>query len=640
MTHLERSDHNRPSVITPDNERVTIRSFNQLCHDSKIRIERILVEAGLTQKLEIGSFDNIQIPRTIEINGEQRDLGVLVEAIVEEDRRKSTRTNTQRDYPDGIDFEEVKEQATRISEAIESKSEELVAALTKYETHEVARDEIERVLDLLKSLEENEEYFRRRVGCIGTFLPINQPLYALGCFAMVPALMANKVLARPPVVARSVFSELTETIELEKHFRNLSVSNEKRGNFVARCRSEKAEVIIFTGKMENAYEVRKSFKEDVLFIVNGAGHNPIVVSEDADLEPAITSTLRVQLYNQGQDCANPSSILVHRAVADDFRERLREAVGKVVIGNYSNPEVRVGPISNPKDIGGIVELLQSNRAFLDPSTPGVIRVSSGIVEPTIINRPLRFGGNYDEQLAPVFFLQEYETDQALGQYFERDAYSQNAMYISLFGNSEYVDSLPNHHFSDGRQLHEPSQIIRNKDLHAKGVERGTQPYGGYGRRASCLVINGRFIPKPTLPQRDIFENLVEPVMSKGNDRGKDRIKAKATRIRSAVERTLVLGTDTSKEGKTEERRAGYAESINDPQRLERIREFRKSLESENISAEEMMDEAYRAGRLNGGSPKAFFKDIYNLLVGNSYGLKLSTLIEQIGRQRAIELLNV
>jgi len=39
----------------------------------------------------------------------------------------------------------------------------------------------------------------------------------------------------------------------------------------------------------------------------------------------------------------------------------------------------------------------------------------------------------------------------------------------------------------GKILHDRSTIIRDTDLHAAGIERGVNPYGGYGRGRRALA---------------------------------------------------------------------------------------------------------------------------------------------------------
>lgn len=418
-----------------------------------------------------------------------------------------------------LNFETLNEKAKKLANLIIGRKQEIVDVLTRYETYWVAMDEIDRSLDLLLHLNENCDYFVQEIRGVATFLPSNQPLYAFSCFAVVPALMAKQVYVKAPEVMKSFFFDLVKVLEIKEQFPNILISEESREDFVTRCSSTKLDyttnkqvpiidAVIFTGTTHNANLLRRRFGSDVLFIMNGAGHNPVVVSETADIPVAVESVLRLQTYNQGQDCAAPNSILVHVGVYDLFMSGLREKVKQIKIGDYADPTVDIGPITRSDSISVIESLITKNMQWLDISTEGTIHLKSRVVEPTIITRPLRKGGNYTEVFAPVFFIQKYEADFDLALYFEDPLYAPNAMYVTIFGESAYVNSLLDKKLSSGEILHDASTIIRNTDLHAPGIERGVKPYGGYGRGASSLSLHGTIISLPTLPQRDLYEYIV------------------------------------------------------------------------------------------------------------------------------------
>src|SRR3989344_2183825 len=109
-------------------------------------------------------------------------------------------------YPKEIDYQKVITSASKYADIFRGRKDQLIAVLTGYETHHVAHDGIERSIDLLQHLEENKQYFVERVNTIVSFLPINQPLYALTCFGIVPSLMAQRVFVRPPIIASNVFN--------------------------------------------------------------------------------------------------------------------------------------------------------------------------------------------------------------------------------------------------------------------------------------------------------------------------------------------------------------------------------------------------------------------------------------------------
>ena len=478
----------RPSskTLTVENDRVLVR-FDELDDSTKDAIGRVLEEIEVAPTFDAST---LIVPRYANDRSVAQLLGQCIRpasrkgAALEKVRARTT----VRSYPERLDADDVCRRARAFADVIEARRGALLRALERYETRRVARDEIARTLDLLRSLDENRAYFVRRIGEIATFLPCNQPLYALACFGLVPSLMASRVYVRPSDTMGAFFEEMIAAIDVAKYFPNVVVSRASRAAFLAE-RSGNTDAVIFTGTHHNANDARKHFDESVLFIVNGSGHNPVVVTETANLERAAASIASVTLYNAGQDCASPNAILVHRRCRDELLERLRAAIRKV----------EVGPLTRRSHLEKIQTMLVANARWLDPATPGVIRTAAAIVEPTLIVKPLAEGGNFTEHFAPIIFVQEYADDAELARYFEDPRYALHAMYVTVFGDSEYVDGL-----------HGP--ILRNTDLHALGVERGTQPYGGYGPGASFVHLHGVTTPKPTLPQRDLFEQLVLPTL--------------------------------------------------------------------------------------------------------------------------------
>ncbi|MBX8545245.1 aldehyde dehydrogenase family protein [Pseudomonas cichorii] len=400
---------------------------------------------------------------------------------------------------EAIDFLEVQARAAAFAQHLKDNTEAIAESLSGFECYNVAVDEIERCVELLENLELNSPFFERKVRCVTSYLPLNQPIYATTCFGIVPSLMADEAWLRPPTAMHSHYRKLLESLQLARFFPNLNISFADKETFVSQTAAI-SDAVIFTGTPENATKVRKSYLKRTLFILNGAGHNPLVVAADASIETAIESALRVVLYNQGQDCAGPNSILVHRDIHAEFIHRLREELSKCEghVGDYACKENIVGPNSDPDHTLKVVRMFKEYREHC--TYGGEINPISGLIRPTVFERPLSLGGNYKEFFAPVFFVQPYEEDAELASYFEHPLYAPNSMYVSLFGSSHYIDELV------ARGKHDTQTVLKNTDLHV--VEKGYNPYGGHGVAASCLYVNGVRIAKPTLPQRDIHEHLV------------------------------------------------------------------------------------------------------------------------------------
>ncbi|ELP8106917.1 TPA: aldehyde dehydrogenase family protein [Vibrio vulnificus] len=402
-----------------------------------------------------------------------------------------------------IDFNHILDYCALLSFKLREKSSDIVNSLSDYQCKNVTLDEIERSCDLLDNIEKNKEYFLHTIRGVTSFLPLNQPIYASVCFGFIPALMANDVCIRPPTAMHRHYKKLMAVLDISSFVDSLDVSYDEKEIFLSK-RVNVTDAVIFTGTPENALKVRKHFRKDVLFILNGAGHNPLVVSHDADLVKATQSALRVVLYNQGQDCAGPNTILVHRNVFQCFSSMLMDELNAIAhqVGDYHLGNIIVGPNSDPEHSVKMASIFRNHHQYCIYG--GEINPINGMIKPTIFSKPLHLGGNYQEFFAPVFFLQLYEDDMDLSSYFSHPQYKNNAMYISLFGTSQYIKQTMS---SD---LHKPESILMNTDLHLE--ERGYLPYGGQGGAASCLWINGERIYGSTLPQRDIFNHLIKPVM--------------------------------------------------------------------------------------------------------------------------------
>ena len=426
-----------------------------------------------------------------------------------------------------IDYRgDVKKRVNKFILAIKERKEDLINILLTYESYDVAEDEITRTLDLFENIDENEEYFKIQIGVVASFLPRNQPLYALGCFVIIPSLMSKEVHFRIPNSMQDFLPKLLSLLDIILLFPNIIVSDKKRIDFLKEHSAllinpntgetkSVTDAVIFTGTSKLADQLRNVFNKETLFISNGSGHNPIIVSNDADLQNSVEAVYELCLYNQGQDCAAPNAVLVHKDIHKNFLSLLNKNISEIKIGEYSDRTCKIGPLNDPKHLNKVQAFLINNREWIDKNTKGIIRTADSIVEPTIVTRPLKEGGNFEETFAPIIFIQKYDDDQDLSLYFEDSQYENNAMYITLYGNSKYINNFVENALSSKKtKLHGKETFLHNTHLHSPGVERGTRPYGGYGYGASSVSINGKTIPKPTLPQRDLYELVAIPLLSK------------------------------------------------------------------------------------------------------------------------------
>jgi len=418
-----------------------------------------------------------------------------------------------------IDFGEMASSFASLGAHVRSVEDHIHVLLANYSTYPAVRDEIARTIDLLDHIEENKGYFQYRIGCAAGFMPRNQLLYATIYMGVALSPLCEAVCLRAPSAGAQCVEQLWQLLELPLRMSNLRLFSGSRRAFVAKYAS-RSDVVVFTGNPENAATVRKSVRKDALFILNGAGHNPVVLGDNANIESAAAAISELCFYNQGQDCSAPNTVLVPESqtgrVVDALVGRCRAAERAIKLGYH--PDNAIGPNTDRPHLLALCKRFLSLRRW--HMFGGAINVADGIVSPTLFVKPVTNGVELKEFYAPVVMIQPYSTAKELRRLFYQRNYLSNAMYLTVFGQIPLLDELAR------AGIHPPNTIIIDSNLFRE--ERGVLPYGGYGPDASCLFIGGQMLPSPVLLQREIFELCVKPhltdgVASRVDDSGKEGV---------------------------------------------------------------------------------------------------------------------
>lgn len=365
---------------------------------------------------------------------------------------------------------------------LERESERILHVLTRHESFEAAVGELESSIDALRSLDRELAHLPRRpVESIAVFLPINLPLYSLILFAAIPSLMADRVDVRLPAATPDWLADVVAATQLDTFFPRMRLHVVTRRQFIEGFASQ-AEAVVFTGRYESAEEVRAQCPSS-LFIFQGSGVNPIVIGADAhlsdeDLDRIITS----RVFNGGQDCAAPDAFLVHASVASAFVSPLIDRVAVLPVGTYDDKSVRIGTILNPgplKELAARLAVLQD-----DVVVGGNVDRAKCFVEPTVVVRPLSEHDELSEFFAPIFYVLIYENDEELREFFARPEYTENAMYVSLFGQKPVAG------------IFETSTVLFGKTV--LDVEQGNTAFGGNGAKSNYVAFGDQKIVGPVL----------------------------------------------------------------------------------------------------------------------------------------------
>jgi len=382
------------------------------------------------------------------------------------------------------------EKTNRLADKIDSKRKEIINVLLDYESYETAMDEINRSLKCLRKIKEIKKYLiYKQINSISTFFPLNLPLYSLILFAVIPALMSDKVFVRPPILMREILKRICKLLEINQSFVGITLIETEKHIFLEGYVSI-SDVVLFTGRYHNSIKAQK-FCPNGLFVYNGAGVNPILITPTANIKLAVRKTIEARCFNSGQDCAGPDTILVHSKIINKFLPELINSVIKIRIGDYYDRKVRIGKIIDSTNLDFISRFL--NKYNHNIVYGGNIDFKRSVVFPTIILTSLSEIQNYTEFFSPIFFISTYEKEQDLDLFFQKEEFLDYAMYVSIFGESKYARKIKN------------SVIIKNQNI--MDIEEGNRAYGGYGKKANFVSFNNKYFYRPILIPKEVYEYI-------------------------------------------------------------------------------------------------------------------------------------
>lgn len=384
----------------------------------------------------------------------------------------------------------------RLARRIEARSPDIIRLLTQYETHDAAEDEISRSIEALQNVNDELSAVQKPLSglTISTFFPLNLPLYSLILFAVIPSIYTKNVFVRPPEVVGDILAQIYELLDIQELFPQISIKVAQRHVFVDLYASE-SDVIIFTGKYENALAIHKLCPYSLL-VYNGSGVNPFIIFENADIDLAAKKAVEMRCFNSGQDCAGPDAFFVPESMKSEFIEKLKFNLKDMVVGDTKNPETTIGPTMKQSYVDELKEWMQTNKETI--LYGGEIDYENHLVHPTIALNSVK---NYNEPtfhefFAPFFYVLSYENNQDLSKILLSPGFTERAMYVSVFGDNPAIE----------KQL-TFVKILKNQIVN--DVERGNEEYGGYGVKANFLLYGDQRIVQPILVGRDMHLMLTD-----------------------------------------------------------------------------------------------------------------------------------
>jgi len=206
---------------------------------------------------------------------------------------------------------------------------------------------------------------RRPLGVIGIISPWNFPLL-LSTWKIAPALASGNTVVMKPSEETPMTAMLTA--EVINEILPPGVFNVVQGlgsDSAGAALSEHPDVdgITFTGETTTGKTIMRAAADGLKKLsFELGGKNPNIVFADADLEDALTMTLRSSFANQGEVCLCGSRIYVQRPIFDQFVTGLVAKVkANVKVGDPSDPASTMGSLVSKEHFQRVMSFVESAR---------------------------------------------------------------------------------------------------------------------------------------------------------------------------------------------------------------------------------------------------------------------------------------
>jgi len=189
-------------------------------------------------------------------------------------------------------------------------------------------------------------------GLVGVISPWNFPM-TLSFIDAIPALMAGAcVLIKPSEITPRFADSLAPAISaagLEQALGFIHGGGETGAALV-----DHVDCICFTGSVATGRKVAIRAAQNLIPAnLELGGKDPLIITEDADLEAATDLALRASVLATGQACQSIERIYVPRSIYKDFAARLADKAKAVRLNYPDIAQGHIGPFIDPRQADSV-----------------------------------------------------------------------------------------------------------------------------------------------------------------------------------------------------------------------------------------------------------------------------------------------
>ena len=220
--------------------------------------------------------------------------------------------------------------------------------------------------------------FRQPIGVIGGILPWNFPFFLIARKAAPALVTGNTIVIKPSEETPHnavMFSKLVAETGLPPGVINI-VHGRGATAGKALAASPRIGMVSFTGSVETGSAVMAAASANVTKVnLELGGKAPAIVMADADMDLAVRAIKASRVINSGQVCNCAERVYVQAGAADEFVDRLSQAMAATRCGNpITDSTVEYGPLINQAGFQKVDRLVRAAVASGAAVTTGGARL--------------------------------------------------------------------------------------------------------------------------------------------------------------------------------------------------------------------------------------------------------------------------
>lgn len=252
-------------------------------------------------------------------------------------------------------------------------------------------------------------------GVIGQIAPWNYPL-TLGISDALPGLAAGNALVAKPDSSTPFTSLLAFKLLFEAGLpRNVAQLVTGPGRVVGNSIAENCDYLMFTGSTKTGKQLGEIAGRRLIgYSAELGGKNPLIVTENADVDKIVPGVVTGCFANSGQLCVSIERIYAHENVYDEFVDKFAKATTGIPIGAGFDWNFTMGSLAGASQVATVEK-------YLDDAVDKGAKVVAG--------------GKARPDLGPYFFEPTVLTDVSDEVLLKRE---------EVFGPVVYVEKVASH----------------------------------------------------------------------------------------------------------------------------------------------------------------------------------------------------